>query len=190
MANAISDVVDSYNELMKNVDKAISIDGQLHKETTLKLIRNQLRSIMTSSDAGTTVFKNLDNIGISVDKASADNLSTTTQSIINLSFDNDKFIKAYEADENALKELLIGSDNNLGIFNKAETLIENALEAVTGYFSIAENSYQTKANKIEQKIVKGNEAIEKYKARLEAKFSSMDLLIANMQQQYSSFLTT
>ena len=33
-----------------------------------------------------------------------------------------------------------------------------------------------------------NKEVERYKARLEAKFSAMDLLIAKMQNQYSSFL--
>lgn len=114
----MSEVVDSYNELMKNVDEAIAQEGQLHSETTLKMIRNQLRNLMTSSDAGTTVFRNLDAIGICVDKASANNISTSNQSIIALTFDKDKFIEAYEADSKALKALLIGSDANNGGIHK------------------------------------------------------------------------
>ena len=35
-----------------------------------------------------------------------------------------------------------------------------------------------------------NKYIERYKAQLEKKFSSMDIMIANMQQQYSSYLGT
>ena len=190
LANAISDVVDSYNELMKNVDEAIAIDGQLHDETTLKLIRNQLRNLMTSSDAGTTIFRNLDSIGISVDSASANNISTSTESIINLTFDKDKFLKAYEADQEAVKELLIGSENNTGIFTKVETLVESTLQSVTGYFAVTDTSYSREISNLDKKIVKANEDIERYRERLEAKFSSMDLLIANMQQQYSSFLIT
>ena len=190
LANAISDVVDSYNELMKNVDEAIAVDGKLHSETTLKLIRNQLRSLMTSSDAGTTIFRNLDSIGISVSDASANNISTTTESIINLSFDKDKFLQAYEADEDAVKELLIGGTNNQGIFTKVETLLESSLQSVTGYFASTDEAYSREVNNLEKKIVKANEDIERYRARLEAKFSAMDMLIAQMQQQYSSFLTT
>ena len=190
LANAVSEVVDSYNELMKNVDEAIAIDGQLHDETTLKLIRNQLRNLMTSSDVGTTIFRNLDSIGIGVDKASGNNISTTTESIINLAFDKDKFLKAYESDEDAVKELLIGGANNTGIFTKVETLLESTLQSVTGYFAATDRSYSKEVDKIERKIVKANKDIERYRARLEAKFSAMDLLIAQMQQQYSSFLTT
>ena len=190
VANALSDVVDSYNELMKNLDEALAVDGNLHSESTLKLIRNQLRNLMTSSDMGTTVFRNLDAIGISVDSASANNISTSNESIIDLTFDKDKFLEAYEADADAVKALLVGGDNNKGIFTQVETLLENALQSVTGYFAITEESYQRQITKWNDKITKENASIEKYRARLEKKFSSMDLLIAQMQQQYSSFLTT
>ncbi len=188
LANAVSDIVDSYNELMKNVDEAISKDGKLHDQSVLKLVRNQLRNMMTSSDAGTTVFRNLDAIGIKVENASANNIST--DNITTLTFDKDKFIQAYEADEDALKALLIGSDSNTGIFTKVETLIESSLKAVTGYFATAEASYDREVKDIENKIEKQKKALERYRAQLEAKFASMDILIANMQQQYSSFLIT
>ena len=189
LANAISDVVDSYNELMNNVDESIAIGGDLHSESTLKLIRNQLRSFMTSSDIGATVFRNLDSIGISVADASANNISTSTESIVYLTFDKDKFLEAYEADQTAVKELLVGGDNNHGIFTKVEELVESALQSVTGYFDIADTSFTREINRIDDKITKANAEIERYRERLEAKFNSMDLLIAQMQQQYSSFLT-
>ncbi len=190
LANAISDVVDSYNELMKNVDESIAVGGDLHDETTLKLIRNQLRSIMTSSDIGTTIFKNLDSIGISVDSASANNISTSNESIISLTFDKDKFIQAYEADQDAVKDLLIGGDTNTGIFTKAEQLVESALQSVTGYFDSADRSFDREISRLDDKITKANKEVERYRERLEAKFAAMDLLIAQMQQQYSTFLTT
>ena len=190
LANAISDVVDSYNELMKNVDEAIAKDGKLHSETTLKLIRNQLRNMMTSSDAGTTIFRNLDSIGIAFNAASGSNIATTNDAIVSLNFDKDKFIKAYEADQSAVKDLLIGGANNKGIFTKVEDLVESSLQSVSGYFATTDSSYTKEAQKIETKIVKATKDIEKYRARLEAKFSAMDMLIAQMQQQYSSFLTT
>ena len=175
---------------MQNVDEAIASDGSLHGETTLKLIRNQLRNMMTSSDAGTTVFRNLDSIGISVSDASGNNISTSNEAIINLTFDKDKFIDAFEADQDAVKELLIGGVNNTGVFTKVETLLESALQSVTGYFSSADDAYQREINRLDDKIAKANEDIERYRARLEAKFSAMDMLIAQMQQQYSTFLTT
>ena len=186
LASAISDVVDSYNELMTNVDKELAVDGSLHSESMLKLIRNRLRSIMTSSDAGAAVFRNLNQIGITTDKASAGSISTSN--ITKLTFDKDKFFDALKADEDAVKALIIGGTDNTGIFTKVEELLEDALRSVSGYFDSTANSLQSKAKRIDKKIAVENLAIEKYKARLENKFNSMDILIGQMQNQYSSFL--
>ena len=190
LANAVSSVVDSYNELMKNVDEAIATDGDLKNESTLKLIRNQLRNLMTSSDMGTTVFRNLDSIGIGFNSASGNNLSTANSAIISLTFDKDKFFKAFDADQDAVKALIIGSANNKGVFTKVEDLVESTLKSVSGYFEATETSYSNKIRDLDKKITKANKEVDRYKARLEAKFQSMDMLIAQMQQQYSSFLTT
>ena len=100
-----------------------------------------------------------------------------------------------EADSDAVKELLIGSGikgsstATDGVFTKVESIVENSLQSVIGYFSIADAAYAREINKIDNKIVSGNEAIEKYRARLNKKFNSMDMLISNMQNQYSSFLS-
>lgn len=190
LANAVSSVVDSYNELMKNVDDAIATDGDLKNESTLKLIRNQLRNLMTSSDMGTTVFRNLDSIGIGFNSASGNNISTANSAIISLTFDKDKFFKAFDADQDAVKALIIGSANNKGVFTKVEDLVESTLKSVSGYFEATETSYSNKIRDLDKKITKANKEVDRYKARLEAKFQSMDMLIAQMQQQYSSFLTT
>ena len=141
---------------------------------------------MTSSLAGVSVFRNLDAIGISADTASANNISTDRVNV--LSFDKDKFLKAFDADRDALKDLLVGTDANLGIFSRVENVLENSLAGVYGYFDSANKSMTKEISRIDKKIDKANKEIERYKARLEAKFSSMDMLIANMQNQYSSFL--
>ena len=189
VASALSDIVDSYNELMSNVDDAIAKDGALKNQTTLKMIRNQLRSLMTSSDLGATTFRNLSAIGISVEAASASNISTSNSSIINLNFDKEAFFKAYEADADAVKVLLIGGKDNKGIFTNVETIVENALQSVSGYFAVTESAYNRELTNLNSKITKSNKEIDRYKSRLEKKFSSMDLTISQMQQQYSSFLS-
>lgn len=192
VADAISDIVDAYNELMENVDEAISTSGTLHDQSALKMIRNRLRSLMTSTVSDSAVFRNLDAIGISVSSASANNISTSNESIINLHFDKEKFLEAYSSDSNEIKKLLVGNATNIddynGVLVQVENLLEESLKSVSGYFDIANNSYQNEIKKIDSNIEKANRAIERYKISLENKFASMDMLIGNMQQQYSSFL--
>lgn len=187
LANAVSDVVDAYNELIKNVDKEIAVGAALNDQSSLKMIRNQIRSLMTNSILSTNVFRNLDAIGISHDTASGGNISTDTINV--LSFDKDKFLEAYAADRDALKDLLVGTDTAKGVFRQIEDdVLEKALTSSYGYFASAEKSYSSKIKRLDDKITKTQKSVEKYKERLESKFASMDLLIANMQNQYSTFL--
>lgn len=186
LTNAVSDAVDAYNELIKNVDKEIAMGGTLSDQSTLKFIRNQIRSLMTSSIAGSNVFRNLDAVGISLNAANAGDVSTTNINV--LSFDKEKFMKAFDSDSEALKALLVGTDSQKGIFMQVESMLESALTSASGYFSSAEKSYTTKISQIDNKITKAQKSVERYRSRLESKFSAMDMLIANMQNQYSSFL--
>ncbi|MCM1004581.1 MAG: flagellar filament capping protein FliD, partial [Candidatus Gastranaerophilales bacterium] len=117
-ANAISDIVDAYNELIANVDKEVARGANLSSESTLKLIRNQIRSLMTSSIANKGSFKNLASIGISLAAASSGNIRT--DNINELSFDKDKFIESFGADLSSLKSLLVGTDEQKGILTQVE----------------------------------------------------------------------
>ena len=187
VTDAMEEIVNAYNNLIENVDKEIASTGNLSDQSTLKIIRNQLRSLMTSSGYGNSVFKNLDAVGIALDAASANDVST--KNINKLHFDRDKFIEAYNKDSDALKSFLVGTEDSLGILSRVENLIESSLKSVTGYFDSAENSYSNQIKKYSDKIKKANSAVESYKARLEAKFKSMDMIISNIKNQYNSFLT-
>ena len=187
IANAVSDVVDAYNDLIENVDKEIAKGSPLDDQFTLKLLRNQIRSLMTNSIGGTGVFKNLDAVGISLNAATAGDIRT--DNINTLNFDKKKFIDAFDADRDALKDLLVGTDANLGIFQRVENIVENAITSSYGYFSSAESSYNKQISRLDSKIQKAKTAAERYQERLEAKFASMDLLISQIQNQYSSFLS-
>ncbi len=188
VTNAVSDIVDAYNELIENVNKEVAKGSPLDDQSTLKFIRNQIRSLMTSSMAGNSVFKNLDAIGITLESASTGNIRT--DNIHTLTFDREKFMQAFSADKEALKNLLVGTDSNLGIFQRVEKVVESAIDGTMGYFSSAERSYNKQLSRIDDKIQKAKTVVERYRERLEAKFASMDLLISNIQNQYSSFLGT
>ena len=141
---------------------------------------------MTSSLAGTSIFKNLDAIGITAEAASGTNIAT--ENVNTLYFDKDKFLKAFDADIDAVKGLLVGTDANLGIFSRVENVVENALTGAYGYFQSADRNYGNEIRKLNEKILKAQRDVENYRARLENKFAAMDQLIANVQNQYSSFL--
>ena len=187
LANAVSDIVDSYNELIDNVDKEIAKTGNLSNQSGLKMLRNQIRSMMTSSIGGGLTFSNLASVGISVDAASASNISTS--GINKLSFDEEKFTSAFRADASSLKKLLVGTEENKGVMSKVEELVENSLMSVSGYFATAEAGYTKQLQKLQDKITKQNKSVSNYQARLETKFRAMESIISKIQQQYQSFLS-
>ena len=189
LTNAMQNVVDGYNELISNIDAAISKDGKLKNQSILKLIRNNIRTKMTSSDFGALKFTNLASIGIKSAEASAGNISTSDSTITMLSFNKEEFLKAFESDEEAVKALLVGGTDNEGIFEKVYNEVFQALSSNAGFFPTAEKSYKQEKEKIDKKIVNGTAAIARYRAQLEKKFSAMDIMIAGMQNQYKSFLT-
>ena len=78
----------------------------------------------------------------------------------------------------------------MGVLSRIESVVEQALASASGYFASAETSYKTQIQRLNDKITRANMAVESYKARLEKKFQSMDLLISQIQKQYSSFLGT
>ena len=186
IANAVSDIVDAYNELIENIDKQVAKGSPLDDEFTLKLIRNQIRSIMTSSFGAGTTYKHLSSIGITQEAASANNISTAN--IDKLTFNKDMFVKAFEADRDALKLILVGPDYESGILSQIESVIEQAVAGYAGYFSSAERSYQNQIQRIDRKIESTQKQVDRYRIRLEKKFQAMDLVISKMQNQYSSFL--
>ena len=196
LVNAVTNILDRYNELISNIDSAIAKDGKLHDQSMLRLIRNNIRTAMNSSDAGTTRFRNLASIGIkAAAESNASSISTDNNDITFLSLDTQAFMNAFENYEDDVKALLVGSTDangnmiNKGIFTKVEELIENALSAANGYFASTNKSFNTESENIQKKIVNGTLALEKYRVRLENKFSNMDIMIASLQNQYSSFLS-
>ena len=191
--NAVSNVIDAYNELLSNLETLTVRGGELANQSMLKIIKNNIRTAMMSADIGTERFRNLAAIGITSSAASGSNISTSNSAITQLSIDKDKFMEAYESYEEDVKALLVGSTNadgtvkNKGIFTKVEDIVEEAVASANGYFAVANNSYTKQIDTISKKIVNGTEALARYRERLEQKFTSMDILIANMQTQYKAF---
>ena len=114
-----------------------------------------------------------------------------------LSFNRDTFYEKFSESYNGVKTLLVGDwqlvDGKMklmggGALSKVEELIESALTGVSGYFDSQNTSYNNQISTLNRQITKANQEIARYRELLESKFSSMDLLIAQMQEQYSSFL--
>ena len=192
LALAVSDVIDAYNELIDNINSALISKSELQNDSDLKRLRNQIKSIMTSSVKNSSPFKNIVSIGIVTNAADPTNL-TVGSGIYKLSLDVEKFAQAFEADSEGVRTFLIGKVNEDGeliedgILTRIEALIDDALTGASGYFERTEDSIDKQLDRVEAKIVKGNAAIEKYREKLEKKYMSMNILNGNIQTQYQVY---
>ncbi len=181
--NAVSDTIDAYNAMMEALNKELSDKSTLGNEALLKLMRNNLKRLMTSSLSGAYVFKNLAAIGISTGEAQ----DSITLDVTSLMIDKDTFMNALDTDSDAVKALLVGTQTNPGIFLQANNIVESSIKS-SGYFSNMIDSLTRNIDRIEEKINKTNDEINKYRDRLERQFHNMELTISGLQNAYSAFL--
>ena len=196
IVSAVSDVVDSYNAMMDELDKALGTSSSsstttatsttstgLETDTMLKMLKNSLKSMMTSSISGLTTYKNLASVGISTGEAS-DSISTDVTSLV---LDKSKFLTALKANPDDVKKLLAGTSTSQGILLQAYNKVQSTLKS-TGYISTLTTSTNKSISTLDTKISNMTDAITKYREQLEKKFNSMDTIISKMQNSYSSLL--
>ena len=186
IADAVSDMIDSYNEVIEKIDKEIAKGSDSRLASTLKLLKSQIRSFMTGVHANDGNYNKMYDIGISTKAATVGDISTS--GISKLSFDKEKFMQAYSADSESVEKLLVGTDANKGLLWQLEDVLNTAVGSTTGYFSSTNNSYNKQISRLDERIRKAEKDISVYRQRLENKFNAMELLITKMQDQYSSFL--
>lgn len=184
LVDAVKSFVSAYNDVLSNVDKVTANGADLHGETTLTSLKNTIRSYATAKNTSNGgVYDLLSEIGISTSSADGNNLSADTNS---LSLDEDKLKKALEANPESVKSILAGDG---GVLTMMEDTVEQSLKASVGYFDVKTSTLDSDIKKMETKIKKQNTNISTYKAQLEKKFSAMETTIAQMQQNYQSFLS-
>ena len=184
LTEAVKSFVNAYNDTIAKVEEVTANGADLHGESSLTSLSRTIRSYATGSNSSNGgVYKLLSDIGISVDSADGNNLSTKTYK---LNLDEDKLAKALEENPESVKSILAGDNGVLGMM---ESAIEQSLAATTGFFDIKTSTYDSDIKKMETKITKQQSNITTYKAQLEKKFQAMEQTISAMQKNYSSFLS-
>lgn len=184
LVEAVKSFVSAYNDVLSNVDEVTANGADLHGETSLTSLRNTIRSYATAKNTSNDgVYSLLSEIGISTSSADGNNLNADTNS---LTLDEDKLKKALEENPESVKSILTGEG---GVLTMMEDAVEQSLKATTGFFDVKTSTLDSDIKKMETKIKKQNTNISTYKAQLEKKFSAMETTIAQMQQNYQSFLS-
>lgn len=184
LVEAVKSFVSAYNDVLSNVDEVTANGADLHGETSLTSLRNTIRSYATAKNTSNNgVYGLLSEIGISTSSADGNNLNADTNS---LTLDEDKLKKALEENPESVKSILTGEG---GVLTMMEDAVEQSLKATSGFFDVKTSTLDSDIKKMETKIKKQNTYISTYKAQLEKKFATMETTIAQMQQNYQSFLS-
>ena len=184
LVEAVKSFVTAYNDVISNVEKVTANGADLHGETSLTSLKNTIRSYATGSNTSNGgIYKLLSEIGISTSSADGNNLSTNTDT---LTLDEDKLKKALEENPESVKSILAGEGGALALM---EDSIEQSLKSTVGFFDVKSSTLDSDIKKMQEKITKQNKSITTYKAQLEKKFAAMETTIAQMQQNYQSFLS-
>lgn len=184
LMEALKNFVNAYNEVVSNIDTVTARGADLSGETSLTSLKNTIRNYATgANDTNGGIYRLLADIGISTASADSNNLNGDTQA---LHFDENKFKQALEENPDSVKALL--ADTN-GVFNMMENTVEQSLKATVGFFDVKTSTLDSDIKKMNEKITKQNKSIETYRAQLEKKFQAMENMIAQMQQNYSSFIS-
>ena len=183
LVDAVKGFVEAYNSMMAKVELVTGNGGDLDGETSLTSITRTLRNYVTTSNSTNDgAFKHLAQIGISTGKADGSSLS---DDISSLKFDESAFLKALQEDPASVEAILAGEN---GVLSMMENTVEMSLKASVGFFDVKEKTINSDITKMQDKITKQNKKVETYRTQLENKFSNMELMIAQMQQNYGNFL--
>ena len=183
--NAVSDIVDAYNTLMEGLEKELAEDGSFAHNAMFKMMKNNLKNLMTRSISGSPLYKNLASVGISTGEAQ-DSISTDVTALI---IDKDKFMEALDKHSDAVKQLIVGTQANKGVFLQAINIVDSTLKS-TGYISSTEKTITKDITKLGKKISSLTEQLAHYREQLEKKFSSMERVISGLQTSYSGLLSS
>ncbi len=215
LKSTITDIVAKYNTVISLIDTQTNAQngGTLANETALKTLRNNIRSLFTSSPSGLagSVFDSLPTIGISTGASTGKNSTNGSPTIV---IDSAKLDAALKADPAAVRKLLIGQDltgtqngsayddNMEGTLTKVMHLIDDttytdggggygALYAGTGgdtmgLFSSYAASSTKKVKTLNDSISRANDRLDAKQTILKAKYQAMDALIGQYNTQKSA----
>ncbi|MCU7845532.1 MAG: flagellar filament capping protein FliD [Candidatus Thiodiazotropha sp. (ex Monitilora ramsayi)] len=171
ISGAVSGLVESYNSLMSSI--AELRNGELNGDGTLRLIENQIRSIMGGSAGVDGIFKYASQAGITFEKDGT------------LSFDSAELTAALETDRGALVDLFSNEDN--GLAARLDSLVESML-STSGLIDAKEDGLNSRVDSTNDQIDRMEYRLELVEKRYRAQYTALDTLMGQLQST-SQWLT-
>lgn len=203
--------VDQYNSTLTFVGDQLDVGdpsaesnktGALVGDSSLMRLESELRSLMTQSvDTGNPNYRNLESIGISVDRYGKATL------------DSAKLKTALADDPTAVKKMLfqttttekpgvdesgapmtVKTEKEVGMAQKMRSLVDTYISGKTGIIATKSATYDKLSEDISKSITKFNERLEKKRENYVAMFTRLDTVMMQAESQLayleSQFSTT
>jgi flagellar hook-associated protein 2 len=152
-------------------------DSELAGDATLRAITQRIGAALQTQVSGSSTYKTLSSIGLSVDRTGK------------LSLDSTKFDKAMAADADGVTKMLAGTDTGTsGVMDVVSTAVDAFTKAGTGMMAIRSDAMTATTKRLQDRIDREEIRINRYAEQLRKQFTQMDTTVAawNAQSSYLS----
>lgn len=172
VTESVKALVDAYNDLFSFIQEQSAPEGDLHGHPALRSAANRVANLFnTPLVGGLGSLSMLWEVGI------------TTGENRQLLWDEEKFQEALENNFAGVRDLFIEREGNLGKGYLIRTAIDDMTDSVSGLFKISSDALNSKIRTADQTIERYERGIESYRLNLEARFTAMERMVAQLQAQ-------
>lgn len=169
---SVKALVDTYNDLFTFIQEQSKPEGDLHGHPALRSVGSRLENIIhTSLAGGQGGFSMLWEVGIS------------TGENRQLVWNAEKFQAALNDDFSSVRDLFIDGDGNPGKGYLITAAIDDMTDSVSGLFKISTEALNNKIRTADKTIERYERGVESYRLNLEARFTAMERMVAQLQAQ-------
>lgn len=172
ISDKVEAMVGAYNDLFSYIKDQSGSTGTLHGNTTLSTVSSRIENMFVSGlSDGLGDITNFFQVGI------------TRGSDRQLVFSQDDFETALADDYSGVRDLFIEREGNLGKMYLLDTAIEDLTDSIDGVFKISTDSLNRKIDYADDTIARYERSVETYQSTMEAKFTAMERMVAQLQAQ-------
>jgi flagellar hook-associated protein 2 len=142
-------------------------DDMLAGDSTLRSLTNRIASALQTQISGTSNYKSLSSIGLSLDRSGK------------LSLDSTKLDKALKADAEGVTKVLSGTDTTKGVMDIMSSVADAFTAKDKGLLAIKSNSLTDQVKRLQSRIDREEIRINRYGDQLRKQFTSMDTQVAS-----------
>jgi len=169
---SVKGLVDAYNDLFGFIQEQSQPEGDLHGHPTLRSVGSRLENLFNTPLAG-----GLGNLSMLWE------VGISTGEDHQLVWNPEKFRTALENDFSGVRDLFIERPGNTGKSYLVSAAIDDMTDSISGLFKISSDSLNSKILSADKTIERYERGIESYRLNLEARFTAMERMVAQLQAQ-------